>query len=350
VGNVPQAIGTGILVSALLFIVYSLCVFHYRRKAIVSRKIDGHYDDSIGPTIMVCILFVYLIAALVFHITYVKPVPFVTNARTIRDYRIPISPSYLSIGGFTSTGLNNLKNAIQSSMPDYPLRGNFNFGGALNVTWYDTRSSCLLRRNGYILTELTGMNYTGYQTTNCALEYRTEDWEYINQFELNYPTTFFNATEIIEPNGEFLYSRGITKGYYQNPDLLKMSNLAGSFNTFFLWDVISPASWTETLEAINPNTVYLYYYGTVNTNLKSSASISRLVSLGVYVWYRQDFTPIWGELSYSFPIAFGTNVTTSEILEAKNYYDKLTKLLPYLAPNSTDITDIIYASQPTFCL
>jgi len=57
VGNIPQAIGTGILVLSLLFIVYSLSVFHYRRNAIVSKYMDGHYDDKFGPTVMVIILF-----------------------------------------------------------------------------------------------------------------------------------------------------------------------------------------------------------------------------------------------------------------------------------------------------
>jgi len=243
-----------------------------------------------------------------------------------------------------------LKNAIQNKLPSFTLQGNFNFGGSQNITWYDSRGSCLLRRNGYILREITGLDYSGFQTTNCALESRTEDWEYINLLDMTYPTTIFNGTEYILPGDKFFYSRGMTKGYHQNPDLYQLENLATNFNTFFLNDVIPSASWTEPLEAINISPLYVYYYGTVNTNLESDVTTSKLANLGVYIWYRYDFTPVWGELSYSFSISYGQNLTKSELIQSKQYFTELQLLTKYVTTNSSDINDFIYSLQPSFCL
>jgi uncharacterized membrane protein YidH (DUF202 family) len=309
IGNVPQAVGIGILVLSLLFIIYALLVFHYRRNAIVSRRIDGHYDDKFGPTVMVIILFIYLIASLVFQISYVPPVPMLTANRAIRDYRIPLTSSFLLSSSFLTTGINNLKSDIQSKLPAFPMKGNFAYVGVQNVTYFDSRSSCLLRRNGFRLREISGLDYAGAETTNCALEFRTEDWEYINQLDNTYSTTFFNATEVVGVNNTFQYSREIYKAYHQNPDLPNLQNLATKFNTFFLWDYISSASWTEPLEAVNPTELLLYYYGDVRTNLRDNGSPSTLAVFALYLWYTPDYTPVWGELSFSFPVAAGQDLT-----------------------------------------
>jgi len=311
----------------------------------------GHYDDKFGPTILVLILFVYLVAMLIFHVSYIQPLPVLTTARIVRDYRIPLSKDFLIQGDLTTDGLSDLKRDIQNILPNYPLRGNFNFGGFQNVTWFDTRSSCLLRRNGYTLREITGLDISGFSTTNCDFELRTEDWEYINILDKTFPTILFNATEFIFPKEKFSYSRSMTKAYYQNPDLYQISNLANNFNTFFLYDIMPVTSWTENLEAINVSPLYVYYYGTIDTNLKSGDSTSKLASLGVYIWYSYDYTPVWGELSYSFSNNYGQNLTKEELVQSKNYFETLGLLSEYLVGNSTeDITDYVYSIQPTFCL
>jgi len=299
---------------------------------------------------MVVLLFVYLLATLIFNISYIPPLPNITNARIVRDYRIPLDSAFLSRPDLTTNGLNDLKSAIQLQLPTYPLRGNFNFGGSQNITFFDSRSSCFLRRNGYILRQITGPDYNGLPTTNSALEFRTEDWEYINLLDTSNPGTVYNATELILPGDKFYYSRELTKGYYQNPDLYQLSNVANNYNTFFLFDILPSASWNEPLEAINISPLFVYYYGTIDTNLKSGDSTSKLASMGVYLWYSNDFTPVWGELSYSFSIAYGQNLTKEELLQSKEYFHQLGMITNYIAGNSSDITDFVYSLQPSFCL
>jgi len=118
-----------------------------------------------------------------------------------------------------------------------------------------------------------------------------------------------------------------------------------------LFDVIPTNSWTELLEPLNSSPLYVYYYGTVNTNLQIEGSTSKLASLGVYIWYNQNYTPLWGELSYSFSMNYGQNITKAELLQSKQYYDQLGTLSNYFSANSSlDITDILYRKNPTFCL
>jgi len=351
IGDVPQAVGVGILVLSLLFIIYALLVFHYRRRAIVSRNIDGHYDDKFGPTVMVIILFIYLIASLVFQISYVPPVPVLTATRAVRDYRIPLAPSLLLAPDLFPTGINNLKSDIASRLGAFPLRGNFDSAGVQNVTWFDSRSSCLLRRNGFRLRQIAGPDYSGAETTNCALEFRTEDWEYINQLDNTYITTFFNATEIIGVNNTFQYSREIYKGYYQNPDLPNFQNLATKFDSFFLWDYIPSASWTEPLEAVNPSALSVFYYGDIRTNLRNNGSPSKIATFGLYIWYiPENWVPVWGELSFSFPVAAGQDLTKQEIIDAKFIFDQLKFVNGLDSSTTRDVTDVVYAFQPNFCI
>lgn len=198
--------------------------------------------------------------------------------------------------------------------------------------------------------QITGPDYNGLPTTNSALEFRTEDWEYINLLDTSNPGTVYNATELILPGDKFYYSRELTKGYYQNPDLYQLSNVANNYNTFFLFDILPSASWNEPLEAINISPLFVYYYGTIDTNLKSGDSTSKLASMGVYLWYSNDFTPVWGELSYSFSIAYGQNLTKEELLQSKEYFHQLGMITNYIAGNSSDITDFVYSLQPSFCL
>lgn len=63
-----QAVGVGVLIFAILFSIYSLGVYHYRRNAIVMRSIDGYYDDKWGPTVLVIALFVYLLLNLLLQL------------------------------------------------------------------------------------------------------------------------------------------------------------------------------------------------------------------------------------------------------------------------------------------
>eukprot|EP01124_Arcella_intermedia_P022843 TRINITY_DN349_c0_g1_i10.p1 TRINITY_DN349_c0_g1~~TRINITY_DN349_c0_g1_i10.p1 ORF type:complete len:208 (-),score=38.39 TRINITY_DN349_c0_g1_i10:6682-7305(-) len=95
VTDTPKAIAIGIVLISLLFLLYSLAVFHYRRVAIGSKSIDGYYDDKWGPSLLVGTLFLYLVISLAFQITFVGPVPLTTVARANREIRIPLNIGYL---------------------------------------------------------------------------------------------------------------------------------------------------------------------------------------------------------------------------------------------------------------
>jgi len=350
--DTPRALGIGIMVLALLFTIYSLVVYHYRRAAIVSRSVDGHYDDKYGPTVLVVMLFIYILASLVFQLTYVPPVPVTTVDRAIRDYRIPFTSTFLNTIDLTTNGLVQLKNAIQSVNPNFPLKGSFNYKSNQTINWFDSPSSCVLQNNGFILQEITGMDINGGGiTTNCALQYITQDLEYVEQLDLAYSSTFFNATEIIRPNNYFYYGRERTLPIVQNPNLYSLQNLANTFTTFFLWDYISAANWNEALVPVNPFPLYVYYYGDINVNFGTTTA-TKLASIAVYIWYLPDYTPVWGELSLSFPIRAGQDLTKQELLDSKNFYAQLGALTDYfVATSAMDVVDVVYAQQqPKFCI
>jgi len=330
----------------VLFIIYALLVYHYRRRAIVNREINGYYNDKFGPSVIVVLILLFLITVIVFELYFTVP-PVISTAY-VRDYRIPLTSTFLLSPDLTLSGLTELKSAIQNQLSRFTLEGNFQFQSTENINWFDSRGSCLLRRNGYTFRKTTKQNSDGMDIISSTLQYRTVDWVNINQLDINFKTTLFSSSVIIQPPDEFLYSREITKPYF--PSSLTFQNIVKNFNTFFLWNSIPPSNWETSIEPINSQPLQLYYYSGVKTTFQSSESSSKIATLGLYVWYLPDYTPVWGELSVSIPINPGQELTNQELIDSKYFYDKLKFLPTYLnGTSSSHLTDAIYALSPTYC-
>eukprot|EP01124_Arcella_intermedia_P034208 TRINITY_DN8442_c0_g1_i1.p1 TRINITY_DN8442_c0_g1~~TRINITY_DN8442_c0_g1_i1.p1 ORF type:complete len:1014 (+),score=225.10 TRINITY_DN8442_c0_g1_i1:114-3044(+) len=347
-GSAARSIGIGILVIALLFVLYSLGVYHFRRNAIVSRSVDGHYDDKWGPTFLVIVLFCYIVFAMIFQATAVVPVN-LPNARANREYRIPLAASFLNTPNMETSGFSSLNSAIQTAVPKFPLRGSFSYNGNQTVNWFDTRNSCLLKQKGLKLQEMRGVDLAGVPYTLSSLEILTEDYQYVSQLDNAYLYTTFNATEVIRPNNIYLYGREKTATIPQSPTLSTLQNLAMTFNTFFLWDFISPANWAEPLVQVSPIPMKQYNYGNINALFGTSTN-SKLAKIGISLWYSSGNTPVYGELIISFPVQVGQDLSKQEIIDAKYFFNQISSLPTYFDTATTkSSSDFIYISNPTFC-
>jgi hypothetical protein len=325
----------------VLFIIYAVWVYHYRRRAILFRDINGYYEDKFGPPVIVVLILIFLISMIIFHLT-LGPVISTPTTVTVRDYRVPLSSSFLNNPELTFSGLKDLKSAIQNYIPRFTLEGNFGFQSTESITWFDSRGSCILGRNGYNLRKIMSQTFDGIERNMSTLQYTTVDWATIHKLDTNFKETLFTSTEILHPS-HFLYSREITKPYF--PDSLSFQNLVRNFDTFFLWNNVPQSSWSTAIEALNTEPMIVFQYSGVKTTFKWDTS-SIIASLDVYIWYLPDYTPVWGELSVSLPVHLG-----QELTEAKYFYDKLKSLTNYLNGTSTrNLLTHIYSLSPTFCI
>jgi len=329
----------------VIFILYAIWVYHYRRRAILFRDINGYYEDKFGPPVLVVLILIFLISLIIFHLS-LSPVISTTMTHTVRDYRLSLSSSFLNDPDLTYSGLKDLKSAIQNYIPRFSLEGNFGFYSMDSITWFDSRGSCILGRNGYSFRKIMKQSFDGIERNMSTLQYTTVDWSTINKLDTNFKETLFTSTEIINPS-DFLYSREITKPYF--PDSLSFQNLVRNFDTFFLWNNVPQSNWVAAIEEINAQPMILFRYSGVKTTFKSDTS-SIIAPLDIYIWYLPDYTPVWGELSVSFPINFG-QLSNQDLIEAKYFYDKLKFLTTYFNGTSTsNLLTQIYSLSPTFCI
>jgi len=343
---VANSMGLSIQVLAILFILYGLFVFHFRRRAIVSRSVDGHYDDKFGPTILVALLFIFIISLAIFQIMFVVPIPGQRHIGAVRNYKIPLSNQFLTGSNFTTNSLIDLKSAIETRITNFLLKGDFIESQVEDINLFDTRSSCLLFKNGYTLREISAY---GGQVIIPYLSYTTDDILYIKNLDQAYPTTTYNAYEIYRPIIGFQYIREIGRSDIAMTSITNINNLANTYNNLFISDWIPDVTWGEALEQVNPQTISRHIYGPVNTNFQDNGVSAKLVSLTVSIWTLPDNTPIWGELSVSFPLTIGQDLTKNEILEANNLYEQLISLSGYLdSESTTDEIQAVYGLQ-NFC-
>jgi len=337
-------VGVAVLVFALLFAIYALGVYHYRRTAIVSRNVDGHYDDKWGPTVLVVGLFFYLFSMLVLELSVppVMVVPMVAPPVT-RDYRLPFKTVFLTAGAITSN-LFTLRSDIANKLPSW------SFSGALDpltsnatIAYYDTRNSCALRMKGYNMRSIQVSN-AAVVTTNTAFQYRSNDGQVMARLDAAYPSANYYAADFILPPLNFQYVR--EKTYPLDPSIVfpRLQSVLSYITQFFLSNNIDPLNLGELVEQVNSVSLQQCVYGGVNVVVGNA---NRPATISAYVWYNSG-TPIYGELSISFKTLSGEDMARTEVRDLTAIYQQLQTVIPQLSTVSNDITNVVYNLQP-FC-
>jgi len=288
-------------------------------------------------------LFIYLLSLLVLQLAVPLPLAAQTTSFT-RDFRVPFTLNFLA--GDISSNLVNLRNQLSTRIPQYQYRGDLN-GLNTNATlfYYDSPSNCVLRNNDYVLTELFKDTNSGNAT---SFEYLGEDGQLVSRMDQTFTTSKYSREEIVTPPYNFDYKR---EKIYANLTLddkeLQVQSLSKLVYDFFLWDFVDPLAWNSPLQKVNVIPIVQEQRGNVDINLNG---VGKTATFGAYIYYQANL-PVHGELSLTYLISAGTDLTKSEIRQLKQIFDTLQDptVFPELqAANATDIISMTY-NRARFC-
>jgi len=126
-----------------------------------------------------------------------------------------------------------------------------------------------------------------------------------------------------------------------------VQSLSKLITEFFFWDLVDPLSWNEALVTVNILPVVVENRGNVHIELQGNGKSG---TISAYIWYITG-VPIHGELSLSYTVAAGQDLTRTEIRQLKQIYDILQDPTVFPELNSADpkaVTDVVY-ERSRFC-
>jgi uncharacterized membrane protein YidH (DUF202 family) len=337
---IARGIGGGILVFGILLGIYSFAVYQYRRRAIVSRDVDGHFDDAWGPTIVVVFLVLYLIGAMLFLYFNVIPDPNLLPIMTItRSYRLEIPTNYVDQAD-PSSQLKIILSTIKGSTGSYTFTGDLTTKiKTRSETYLEARGICTLSKfNGYRLREVAETH------VDSILEFRSQDYSLLSRLDrLRSPRDIWNATDLITANDQFFYIR--TQQYrITRTEFPRLQSVANYFANFPLWQVVLPTVWTEpVVDANGVKSVETYGGATVDFG-----NIFRKGQLSVEIWRDAVIGIQYAELRVDIVTTEIDLITPAELASSTKFF-KAIRGLQAFTNGTADPARKIYLETANFC-
>eukprot|EP01125_Pyxidicula_operculata_P014766 TRINITY_DN4963_c0_g1_i1.p1 TRINITY_DN4963_c0_g1~~TRINITY_DN4963_c0_g1_i1.p1 ORF type:complete len:997 (+),score=242.80 TRINITY_DN4963_c0_g1_i1:6-2996(+) len=350
-----KIVGTGLLIFALVFAFYSLAVYHYRRASLVAKSVDGHYDDKWGPTFLIAALFVYLLAGLIFQLVYTPPLNN-SPVTVYRDYRIKLdaaslqSASTSTLPNFLSTVQSELSSRLESSWSISTKQSLTNEIRNQSESFWDTRGSCLLKKNGYNLKQIVSNPLELLQTLSSSFTFESQDKLLITKMDETFPKAGYTAREDIRPPYIFKYSREVTLPISTAGTFQTVQDIPPYFDTFFLWDSLNSLNLAEPVELVNSIVLIHSVYGDIDVTFSSG----RVAKLNAHIWSLNQ-QPVYGEVSLSFAILPRDDLSQDDIKYSREFFSKLQSGISQFATVTNppvppvNVADFVYSYQQAFC-
>eukprot|EP01125_Pyxidicula_operculata_P013701 TRINITY_DN4550_c2_g4_i1.p1 TRINITY_DN4550_c2_g4~~TRINITY_DN4550_c2_g4_i1.p1 ORF type:complete len:1104 (-),score=251.36 TRINITY_DN4550_c2_g4_i1:56-3367(-) len=369
-----RAFALSLITFAFIFSLYELLVYYYRRWALQHARIEGFYNDKVGPTIFVLVLAVYFIGGATIQDTvFPDPDLFEYNPlkakypgqtsmyggliddfnvfNVTRNYRLQLSTDFLQSDTPTKS-LSFLRSKIQRQMPDWKLTGPLNIlVFEEKQVFYDTPTTCNLKNMGYALSRHYEPRLaTSFSGNHMVFTFHSEDAQLASEADeravllLDTATHFVGEDHLFPP--QFLHTRQKSTTYTNFP---KTTNDArSSFPSFLIWDTLTS---DQQLQAVSDTSLTFQVYGNVDMLFGPTG---RKAKMFAHIWL-ENSRPVYGELVVSLYLTNNDYLLKSELSDIKAFFDGLTSasfptefdtLRQY---NNTGITSYVY-QRSTLCV
>eukprot|EP01127_Copromyxa_protea_P016638 TRINITY_DN4974_c0_g1_i2.p1 TRINITY_DN4974_c0_g1~~TRINITY_DN4974_c0_g1_i2.p1 ORF type:complete len:933 (+),score=179.81 TRINITY_DN4974_c0_g1_i2:629-3427(+) len=336
------------LVMSILFALYSLAVYHYRRRAIQTTSREGHYDDRWGPTVLVIVILVYFLATLI--ITLMSSSSLIILIPVTRDYRIELSDSFLESMASESARTGGISESLQgllgqittaSAMStitswNYDIRGDLSIlREQSRVTFYDGLK-CELYKNDYFLSqEVSGTPLSTY----VKLERHAYDRSTVDRIDENGNHT---GIEYIRPKYQFSFSRSKSLPHAIESDIPRLQTVGNLFPSLELWNVIPVDSWSSPVVKKGNELLHMVY-GDVDLYFGNNAKKG---NIRVLLWVdtvtksllHAELSLIYATTSSAF------DLNKDEIGLLQSFYSIL-KSLPEATLSQRTVQDVVFGNS-----
>eukprot|EP01125_Pyxidicula_operculata_P012616 TRINITY_DN4149_c0_g1_i1.p1 TRINITY_DN4149_c0_g1~~TRINITY_DN4149_c0_g1_i1.p1 ORF type:complete len:950 (+),score=191.65 TRINITY_DN4149_c0_g1_i1:17-2866(+) len=356
-------IGIPLFLLSCLVMFYALWIYHFRRRAVKSRSVDGKYDDALGPTSIVVILML-----VIFSILLVRLSPETANLQQpqppsmTREFRVSLLGGLTTFQPFTQI-LKALEVRMFETFPQYEIKGELTrLAYDQNISFYDTYQTCLLKNHNIRLKEITYRDPTKNNRLSTAsyFEYLSQDTEFLRILD----SKFFNSSDLnykIKENVR--YANQITYGREQKGG--KLVNIQQNITTVrdlldyfplyiydFTEDELNQPQDAVTLQkvgrlvrGIKAGDVVQRVYGFLDVKFGGSyRSHTRLGRISVNLWLDGN-QPIFSELVVSLPM--GSYGAPLETLRNMQEFISTLQTFPQFSKSNLDILDYLYTLS--FC-
>jgi len=247
-----------------------------------------------------------------------------------RDYRIVLDKAFYSsaaaLPGNLALLLASMRTINRTETNPYDIRGDMTLAfPSTSVAFYDSPSSCLLRRAGLRLMQETN----AANATVTTLEYRISDPYVVKDLDLYNPYAGFQRSEYIKRRYFFQQARSLSKS-----PAIAVNNV-GDLAAFS--PLPYPAS-SAALAKVSGLDLIMQRYGDVQIDFGSQV---RKGQAAVFVWSVAG-VPVHGEFAIQYPYWSDQSFTSLEITQLKLFYDAVTNVAAFVSTTVNRPADVLF--------